>query len=204
MQSAFVDVGLERDTFLYVSDFLEEHDDFDKITGDERPVRDRDRGRERERGRDRDRGRDQRDQKDAVPPSTRPPALGLLDAEAAAPAVLPVPEAAVVTAPVPAAAENVGDRKVERPPQEREERERRGRRSRRRRRGGHGFPDSKYSSDTARPGAPPPVVVEAEPEPETAVVSESIPAFAPATTELPPIILPGESLAKYRHASPMN
>ena len=39
MQSAFVDVGLERDTFLYVSDFLEEHDDFDKITGDERPVR---------------------------------------------------------------------------------------------------------------------------------------------------------------------
>src|SRR3979411_3535448 len=58
MQSAFVDVGLERDTFLYVSDFLEEHDDFDKITGDERPVRDRDRGgRERERGRGRDRGR---------------------------------------------------------------------------------------------------------------------------------------------------
>src|ERR1700704_1225463 len=73
MQSAFVDVGLERDTFLYVSDFLEEHDDFDKITGDERPLRDR--GRDRERGRDRDRGRDQRDQKDSAPPSPRPPAL---------------------------------------------------------------------------------------------------------------------------------
>src|SRR6266478_5319982 len=54
MQSAFVDVGLERDTFLYVSDFLEEHDDFDKITGDERPVRERDRARDRGR----DRGRD--------------------------------------------------------------------------------------------------------------------------------------------------
>ena len=27
MQSAFVDLGLERDTFLYVSDFFEEHDD---------------------------------------------------------------------------------------------------------------------------------------------------------------------------------
>ena len=39
MQSAFVDLGLERDTFLYVSDFLEEHEDFDKVTGDERPVR---------------------------------------------------------------------------------------------------------------------------------------------------------------------
>src|SRR5207247_9862291 len=31
MQSAFVDVGLERDTFLYVSDFLEEHDDYDRL-----------------------------------------------------------------------------------------------------------------------------------------------------------------------------
>ena len=55
MQSAFVDLGLERDTFLYVSDFLEEHEDIDKVTGDERPSArgsgiesgDRDRGRER-------------------------------------------------------------------------------------------------------------------------------------------------------------
>src|ERR1700691_124935 len=37
MQSAFVDVGLERDTFLYVTDFLEEeHEDIDRVTGDER------------------------------------------------------------------------------------------------------------------------------------------------------------------------
>src|ERR1700757_585740 len=43
MQSAFVDLGLERDTFLYVSDFLEEHEDFDRVTGDERPARERDR-----------------------------------------------------------------------------------------------------------------------------------------------------------------
>src|SRR6266436_248246 len=49
MQSAFVDLGLERDTFLYVSDFLEEHEDFDKITGDEAPARGRDRDRDRER-----------------------------------------------------------------------------------------------------------------------------------------------------------
>src|SRR5689334_21923264 len=55
MQSAFVDLGLDRDTFLYVSDFLEEHEDFDKITGDERPPR-ADRDRNRERDRDRDRG----------------------------------------------------------------------------------------------------------------------------------------------------
>src|SRR4029077_13950775 len=49
MQSAFVDLGLERDTFLYVSDFLEEHEDIDRVTGDEAPVR----GRARERNRKR-------------------------------------------------------------------------------------------------------------------------------------------------------
>ena len=36
MQSAFVDLGLDRDTFLYVSDFFEEHgEDFDRV--EERP-----------------------------------------------------------------------------------------------------------------------------------------------------------------------
>src|SRR3979490_3382568 len=41
MQSAFVDLGLERDTFLYVSDFFEENEEYDKITGpaEERPAR---------------------------------------------------------------------------------------------------------------------------------------------------------------------
>src|SRR3954469_19902061 len=79
MQSAFVDLGLERDTFLYVSDFLEEeHEEFDKISPDERPVREpriESRGGEprgdrrgdrrdfRRDGRSRDQGRDQnRDQ----------------------------------------------------------------------------------------------------------------------------------------------
>ncbi|MBV8811677.1 MAG: ribonuclease, partial [Acidobacteriaceae bacterium] len=38
MQSAFVDLGLERDTFLYVSDFFEEHEDIDTVS-DEKPVR---------------------------------------------------------------------------------------------------------------------------------------------------------------------
>src|SRR5215210_6945678 len=61
MQSAFVDVGLERDTFLYVSDFLDEHsEDIDHVTGDERPPREarENRSEGREGGRDRDRGRD--------------------------------------------------------------------------------------------------------------------------------------------------
>jgi ribonuclease G len=36
MQSAFVDIGLERDAFLYVSDFFEENEEYDKMpAGDE-------------------------------------------------------------------------------------------------------------------------------------------------------------------------
>ena len=51
MQSAFVDLGLERDTFLYVSDFFEEHDDIDTLT-DDKPVAiaGGSRGGDRERG----------------------------------------------------------------------------------------------------------------------------------------------------------
>ena len=39
MQSAFVDIGLERDAFLYVSDFFEDNEEYDKIvTGVEEKV----------------------------------------------------------------------------------------------------------------------------------------------------------------------
>lgn len=45
MQSAFVDLGLERDCFLYVSDFFEENaDEFDRVPEERRP-QDRGRGR---------------------------------------------------------------------------------------------------------------------------------------------------------------
>ena len=37
MQSAFVDLGLERDTFLYVSDFFEEGEDFDRVSVSREP-----------------------------------------------------------------------------------------------------------------------------------------------------------------------
>src|SRR5437660_8376827 len=37
MQSAFVDLGLERDTFLYVSDFFEEHEDYDRLSTKDEP-----------------------------------------------------------------------------------------------------------------------------------------------------------------------
>ena len=41
MQSAFVDVGLERDAFLYVSDFFDEEEEFERIVIDKPNRRDR-------------------------------------------------------------------------------------------------------------------------------------------------------------------
>ncbi|MEN6605369.1 MAG: Rne/Rng family ribonuclease, partial [Bryobacteraceae bacterium] len=45
MQSAFVDLGLDRDAFLYVSDFFEENEEYDRIgpSSEERPARERER-----------------------------------------------------------------------------------------------------------------------------------------------------------------
>jgi ribonuclease G len=151
MQSAFVDLGLERDTFLYVSDFMEEHEDIDRVTGEERG------GREGGRG---DRGRRER--------GARPPAgAGPEEAATAEPAEGASGETVVAA---PAGAE--GRRE-----------EGRGRRGRRRR-GRRGFPESKY----ATPGAD---VAAAEPEEASESAEEAT---------LAPLVLPGESLAKYRRA----
>jgi len=170
MQSAFVDLGLERDTFLYVSDFLEEHEDFDRVTGDERPLR-----------RD-DRPPRHQERRPAAPPSEQQPAPAAAEAPVEGPAVI----AAAVVSPPPAH-EHRGD-----------QRERRGRRSRRRR-GGRGFPESKYAE--AAPPSSGGTVVQAAAEP-AAPEPEPEPDRAAAESTAVPIILPGESLAKYRYAAP--
>ena len=181
MQSAFVDLGLERDTFLYVSDFLEEHEDFDKITGNERAPRERDRGRDR----DRDRDRGDRGDREAAPPA-RPAgeaSAQAVPAEAreAAPETVPAEGGAAAAAPAGGAGRQ-GDR------------ERRGRRSRRHRRGGgQGFPESKYASDTTPTAKP-------EDAGEDEAAAPEVEAQPTATLE--PLILPGETLAKYRHGAP--
>jgi len=161
MQSAFVDLGLERDTFLYVSDFLEEHDDFDRVTGDERPLREERPPREDRSSRDRRPPQQQQQQQQSAPPAT----------------------AETPSAPAAEAAAQTGE---QRPPRG-EERgdDRRGRRSRRRRNRGRGFPDAKYAHEGPPQRA-------ADPEPIARPEGE------PATEETTPIILPGESLAKYR------
>ena len=140
MQSAFVDLGLERDTFLYVSDFLEEeHEDIDRVTGDERPPREG--GREGNRDRDRDRDRERR-------PAMRPPQEPVAAVSAPVGEEVPAAVSGVAeTAPPAGAAPTAGGQ--ERPSaggQDRgEDRDRRGRRSRRRRNRGRGFPESKYA-----------------------------------------------------------
>ena len=168
MQSAFVDVGLDRDTFLYVSDFLEEHEDFDRITDADRPAR-------QERGPDRD-----RDRRPPPPPVAVHRESPVREAPIEA-AVEPPVIAASSAAP---ALERNDDRG-----------ERRGRRSRRRRGRSGGFPDSKYAADT---GPRPP-----EAEAPVARVAESREVEEAVPNQVP-LILPGESLAKYRGGSAQN
>jgi len=149
MQSAFVDLGLERDTFLYVSDFFEENEDVERLD---------DRGPRQER---------------AVAVQALPQAPPVREE-------LPAPEA--VGTAVPQEATPASDQS------ERENgdgRDRRGgRRSRRRRGRGRGFPESKYAS----PDAEPPAELEQRvgPESQASVAAEDF------------LVLPGESLAKYR------
>src|SRR5260221_8982320 len=91
MQSAFVDLGLDRDTFLYVSDFFEEeNEDFDRVTPRDEPRRQRENRPPVEAA---------RPVEEAVPPAElqSPHAEGNAEASAAAPTSAPAPS----TAPPP-------------------------------------------------------------------------------------------------------
>ncbi len=126
MQSAFVDIGLDRDAFLYVSDFFEDNDEYDKIASaaEEKALK-------AERGPERvpDRVVEVIGERAAEPRSIE-----------AAPAAEPGPRP--VEPPAPYARHEEDDRG-----------DRRGRRSRRRRQRGRGFPEAKYASirDEAEP-----------------------------------------------------
>jgi ribonuclease G len=183
MQSAFVDIGLDRDAFLYVSDFFEDNEEYDKIvTSVEEKVLKMDR----------------------VPPApiaTAPPAAA--DVAPVADAVEPVePGETAAAAPAELAATNgtgVDAGAVGAGEPRRDDRDRRGgRRSRRRRgqRGGRGLPDSKFYSPghhSAEP-APPAEAVEEKPD-ERTERAEPAERFATRSEDL--LVLPGESLAKY-------
>ncbi|MCU1339855.1 MAG: ribonuclease, Rne/Rng family [Bryobacterales bacterium] len=191
MQSAFVDLGLERDTFLYVSDFLEEHEDIDRVTGDERPAPSKERDRERDR------------RPPALPPPQETTGAASVSPASEAPAAR---EAPVVGTATPERTHNerahaerthldrtpTDQRPSERPSDRPDDRgDRRGRRSRRRRNRGRGFPESKYAD----------VAPSAAPTAAATSRTESAPTGLAETPAVTPLVLPGESLAKYRGAS---
>ena len=141
MQSAFVDIGLERDAFLYVTDFLEEQEDqedYEQVAVPARPDE---------------------------PQHTRPrqESGALQDGEADAEA-----EGEPVTGP--------GDEQAATQPFDRAPRRWRGRRGRRRGRGGFQGQDQGSGYDQSGQGSP--------------VSGEQ--------GDSEPVILPGESLSKYR------
>jgi ribonuclease G len=182
MQSAFVDIGLDRDAFLYVSDFFEDNEEYDKIvTSVEDKVLKLDRVPQ---------SGVPAAPPAAPPPSSVPAAPEPEDAAPEAPVEMAAPSAGIPLGPAPASvAVPIADPR-------RDDRDRRGRRSRRRRGqkgGGRGLPDSKYFSP--RPGmAPAPASMPPE-APEAP--SEPLAAPTTLTEEDEFFVLPGESLAKH-------
>ncbi|MBV9295454.1 MAG: hypothetical protein JO145_07755, partial [Acidobacteriaceae bacterium] len=190
MQSAFVDLGLERDTFLYVSDFFEEHEDFEPL-GDDKPIRDR---RDRRPNRSSERPIEERapQPREARPFIAEPASAEPVGSEPETPERAEVAEdAAGLPAaefkPVNGDAVSNGQGGDRTDPDRGFRGDRRGRRSRRRRQRGRGFPENKY----AQPISPPP----ATEAPRPASVEEEEGRASSV------IILPGESLAKYRNVS---
>ncbi|MGA8030376.1 MAG: Rne/Rng family ribonuclease [Bryobacteraceae bacterium] len=165
MQSAFVDLGLERDTFLYVSDFFEENEDFESF-GEDKPSRER---------------RDEpREARPFIIASATPEPAEAAEEEPGIPAAEFKP---TLSAEAPA-----GKPPESAPSDRRFPSERLGRRSRRRRQRGRGFPENKYAPPASAPSPREAALVapreEEQPEKDSGV-----------------IILPGESLAKYRQAA---
>ena len=181
MQSAFVDIGLERDAFLYVSDFFEDNDEYDAVvsTAEEKVLK---------------------LEKGGSSSSSQSAAASGASSEAPA-----VEGSAAETLPGESRAQAQPQRES-RPSGEREH-GRRGRRGRRRGgRGSGGIPESKYFSPGAERHAAP---VETASEPQAAeheADQDSGKGFArssePEVHER--IILPGESLAKYSGAEREN
>ncbi|MGI4829040.1 MAG: Rne/Rng family ribonuclease [Janthinobacterium lividum] len=169
MQSAFVDVGLERDAFLYITDFLEEQgESADFESGDarrgggerkEERSGERGRGDRNGRGRDQPRGEQREISREAVSESSEP----------AEPAFSQPEEVLNETASVAEPAEdNNGEGS----------RQWRGRRGRRRGRGGEGRPVAPAANISSAPLDEPVLLSQDEPEPEVleSVQSEAQPA----------------------------
>src|SRR6185369_3577782 len=184
MQSAFVDLGLERDTFLYVSDFFEENEEYDKITTDEKPARNG--------GFTRRDGRTERPPQNFVKPAELPAEVVEASPVAETPAAAAAPSERPEGAPSPQ-----GDQRD------------RGRRSRRRRNRGRGFPDSKYASDVDSPAVEAPAAEMSAPEAEFTEASEPqdvilLPGESLAKYSRPPVRQPAPEVASAASSAETN
>jgi ribonuclease G len=133
MQSAFVDLGLDRDTFLYVSDFFEENgDEYDRI--ETKPSK-----------------------SSQALPRSEPAQIHapLIEPEP----ILASDEPGREIAAAPESSERSDESASAAVAGGQDQRDKKGRRGRRRRTRGRGFPDSKYASDLA--SAPPSIEPEA-------------------------------------------
>ncbi len=198
MQSAFVDLGLERDAFLYVTDFieLEDQEDSDEVekaaaTGAgqapreiRHPQGDRNGGRQDERGQRGGQRESQRGGQDGEPRrDARPPAEEAVQSNGSA--VAPQPPAPAGRTESPEETNESGGRRW---------------RGRRRRRGGRGPGGPAESPMQSEPVGRAPEVQPASSEfvsPSYATETPAPPA-APRESQTPkPFVLPGESLSKY-------
>jgi Rne/Rng family ribonuclease len=195
MQSAFVDIGLERDAFLYVTDFLEledqeESDELEKAAASNpnQPPREvhhggdqnEQRPAQRPDGRQSD-GRQDQQRQDRNARDRRPPAES---APLSAEAEFSAPQSLIISEQQQESGEESSD--------EHGAKRWRGRRRRRGGRGASGGPEGAPESGKSGPeanGAPEPVAPqEARPIPQPAPRAERAPA---------PFVLPGESLSRY-------
>jgi Rne/Rng family ribonuclease len=178
MQSAFVDIGLERDAFLYVSDFmeLEEHDEETDVVPTNRPAMPENRPPRLD------------------PPPVPPAASGSYVIESE-----PLREEAAEEAPSPAGAESGnGDT------QRRERGSERGNwRGRRRRRGRRGDPTERHERNDRVPSESRSA---RSPSSETSATASTPPRSRTPDYGPPPgyqpMILPGESISKYQRMTP--
>ncbi len=196
MQSAFVDIGLERDAFLYVSDFMELQEHDEDVT-DVIPV--------------------SRGVQDIAHPQPQPHAEAEQPTQQAAPQSDPAaqsggPSFVIESEPFEEDEEDQGGESTEQAaapldsnndngqPQDRDQRG--GWRGRRRRRGRRGnMPESRFARPEPRPAAPErperPARTESRSDSRSESRSDSRSEYGPPPG-YQPILLPGESISKYQ------
>jgi Rne/Rng family ribonuclease len=220
MQSAFVDIGLDSDAFLYVSDFLEHLEEYDHVAPAEPKA-----------------PRPEAKVAQVYPPATTnggveasPVQSFVPEQEAAAPKPVEIPEAVeaipIITPlagesfQVVAAAQNAGAeggahttspvQRVQHPPFEQRNDRGRGGFGGGRDRGGRGGRNNKFGGRGGqnrggrdrRPGSGRDLPPSKYASPSDSKPRESRPYEPPAATDFEPIILPGESLSIFKDRAP--